>query len=103
MPGIAKSWEVSDDEKTVTFHLDPDAKWSDGKPITSADVKYSLEVLGGNGVLFTSYTDNVTAIETPDPETVVIKTSKPDAQDRRRPLHLHPARSTSGARSRSTT
>ncbi len=37
-------------------------------------------MLGDNGVLFTSYTDNVTSIETPDPETVVIKTSKPDAR-----------------------
>ncbi len=79
-PGIAKSWKVSDDEKTVTFKLDPDAKWSDGKPVTSADVKYSLQVLGDNGALFTSYTDNITSIETPDPETVVIKTSKPDAR-----------------------
>ena len=50
-PGIAKSWTVSDDKKTITFKLDPNAKWSDGKPITSADVKWSLDVLGDNGVL----------------------------------------------------
>jgi peptide/nickel transport system substrate-binding protein len=80
VPGIAESWDVSDDKKTVTFHLDPDAEWSDGKPITSADVKYSLEVLGGNGALFTSYTENVTKIETPDAKTVVVKTSRPDAR-----------------------
>ena len=79
-PGIARSWKVSDGGKTVTFKLDPDAKWSDGKPITSADVKYSLEVLGGNGALFTSYTNNVTSIETPDKDTVVVRTSKPDAR-----------------------
>jgi len=80
VPGIAESWEVSDDKKTVTFHLVPDAKWSDGKPITSADVKYSLEVLGGHGALFTSYTDNVTSIGTPDKSTVVIHTKRPDAR-----------------------
>jgi peptide/nickel transport system substrate-binding protein len=79
-PGIAESWDVSDDRKTVTFHLVKDAKWSDGKPITSADVKWSLEVLGGKGALFTSYTDNITKIETPDDETVVIHTKKPDAR-----------------------
>ncbi len=79
-PGIAKSWKVSNGGKTVTFKLDPNAKWSDGQPITSADVKYSLEVLGGNGALFTSYTDNVTSIETPNPYTVVINTRKPDAR-----------------------
>ena len=64
-------------------HLPPrprGAKWSDGKPITSADVKYSLEMLGSNGALFTSYTDNVTSIETPDAQTVVIKTKRPDAR-----------------------
>lgn len=79
-PGIAKSWQVSADKKTVTFHLDPTAKWSDGVPVTSADVKYSLEALGGHGALFTSYTRNITAIETPDPETVIVKTSKPDTR-----------------------
>jgi peptide/nickel transport system substrate-binding protein len=80
VPGIAESWDVSNDKKTVTFHLVPDAKWSDGKPITSADVKYSLETLGSQGALFTSYTDTVTSIQTPDAHTVVIKTSRPDAR-----------------------
>ncbi|MGZ8667716.1 MAG: ABC transporter substrate-binding protein, partial [Solirubrobacterales bacterium] len=78
--GIAESWKISDGGKTVTFKLDPDAVWSDGKPITSADVKYSLETLGGEGALFTGYTDNVTSIEAPDDETVVVKTSRPDAR-----------------------
>lgn len=78
-PGIAESWDVSEDGKTVTFNL-VDANWSDGKPITSADVKWSLEVLGDNGLLFSSYTNNVTAIRTPDPRTVVIETRKPDAR-----------------------
>jgi peptide/nickel transport system substrate-binding protein len=78
--GIVESWDVSPDRKTVTFHLVKDANWSDGEPITSKDVKYSLEVLGGKGALFTSYTDNVTSIQTPDPETVVIHTSEPDAR-----------------------
>jgi ABC-type transport system substrate-binding protein len=80
IPGIAKSWQVSDDKKTVTFKLDPDAKWSDGKPITSEDVKWSLEVLGDQGTLFTNYTSNVTRIDTPDPHTVVIHARRPDAR-----------------------
>jgi peptide/nickel transport system substrate-binding protein len=79
-PGLATSWDVSPDKKTVTFHLVKNAKWSDGQPITSKDVKYSLETLGGNGALFTSYTENVSSIETPDDNTVVIKTKKPDAR-----------------------
>ncbi len=80
VPGLAESWDISEDHKTVTFHLDPKAKWSDGVPVTSADVKWSLETLGGNGALFTSYTESITKIETPDPHTVVIHTSRPDTR-----------------------
>jgi peptide/nickel transport system substrate-binding protein len=78
-PGIAKSWKVSPDKKSVTFKL-IDAKWSDGVPITSADVKYSLDVLGTNGLIFSGYTSNVTKIDTPDAHTVVVHTSQPDAR-----------------------
>ena len=80
VPGIAESWDVSPDKKTVTFKLVEGAKWSDGKPITSKDVKYSLDKLGGNGLIFVGYTSNITSIETPDDQTVVIKTSQPDAR-----------------------
>jgi peptide/nickel transport system substrate-binding protein len=79
VPGIAESWEVSPDKKTVTFKL-IDAKWSDGQPITSKDVKYSLEVLGTDGLIFSGYTSNVTSVETPDDKTVVVHTSQPDAR-----------------------
>jgi peptide/nickel transport system substrate-binding protein len=79
-PGIAESWDISDDKKTVTFTLFDGLKWSDGEPLTSKDVKYSLDVLGGNGLLFTSYTENVTSVETPDPTTVIVKTKKPDTR-----------------------
>jgi peptide/nickel transport system substrate-binding protein len=79
-PGIAESWDLSDDKKTVTFHLQEGLKWSDGQPITSKDVKYSFEVLGGNGLLFTSYTDNVSSIETPDDATVIVHMKKPDTR-----------------------
>ncbi len=79
-PGVAESWEVSEDGKTITFTLAPDQKWSDGEPLTSADVKWSLETLGSEGDLFTSYTDNVKSIKAPDDETVVIETKQPDAR-----------------------
>jgi peptide/nickel transport system substrate-binding protein len=79
-PGIAESWDISKDKKAVTFHLLEDAKWSDGKPITSKDVKYSLETLGTNGLIFSGYTSNVTKVETPDEHTVVVHTDQPDAR-----------------------
>ena len=45
-PGIAESWDESEDGLTYTFHLRKDAKWSDGEPITAADFEYSWKRLG---------------------------------------------------------
>lgn len=44
-PGVAESWEVSDDGLTYTFHLNPDAKWSDGEQIKAQDFVYSWQRL----------------------------------------------------------
>lgn len=44
-PGIANRWEISEDKKQFTFHIDPRAKWSDGKPITAEDVVWSFEAV----------------------------------------------------------
>ena len=38
---LAQSWQVSPDQKTITFKLKPNLKWSDGKPLTSADVLWT--------------------------------------------------------------
>ncbi len=37
VPGVAERWEVSADGLGYTFHLRPDARWSDGQPVTAAD------------------------------------------------------------------
>ena len=44
-PGIAESWDESEDGLTYTFHLRKDAIWSDGEPITAADFEYSWKRL----------------------------------------------------------
>ena len=41
LPNAAKSWEFTEEGKTVTFHLKSDALWEDGKKVTSHDFKYS--------------------------------------------------------------
>jgi oligopeptide transport system substrate-binding protein len=41
VPGAASSWEVSDDKLVYTFHLRPEAKWSNGEPVTAHDFVYS--------------------------------------------------------------
>jgi ABC-type transport system substrate-binding protein len=43
MAGIAKSWDIKNDGKTFTFHLRNDVKFSNGKPVTANDFKYSFE------------------------------------------------------------
>lgn len=42
-PGLANRWTISDDQKVFTFEIDPAAKWSDGRPITAADVKWTFD------------------------------------------------------------
>ena len=42
VPGVAASWEVSADGLVYTFHLRPDARWSDGRALTAADFVGSL-------------------------------------------------------------
>lgn len=44
IPDLAKSWDISTDQLTWTFHLRKDAKWQDGQPVTAADVKFSYEL-----------------------------------------------------------
>ncbi len=44
-PGIANRWEVSEDKKQFTFHIDPRAHWSDGEPITAEDVAWSFNAV----------------------------------------------------------
>ena len=40
-PGAAQSWDISDDGTIYTFHLRPNAKWSDGTPVTADDFLFS--------------------------------------------------------------
>lgn len=46
IPGVAERWTISGDGLVYTFHLRPDAKWSNGDPVTAEDFRYSwLRVL----------------------------------------------------------
>ena len=81
-PALAKSWDTSDDGLTWTFHLRDAMLWSDGQPLTSADVAYTYNrvlterVAGGT---WASYLKNATSVTAPDPTTVVLQLSKPSA------------------------
>jgi peptide/nickel transport system substrate-binding protein len=43
-PRLAKSWLWADDSLSISFALDPRARWHDGRPVRAADVKYSFDV-----------------------------------------------------------
>ncbi len=42
-PGVARSWEVSEDGLTIAFHLNPQARWSNGDPMTAQDYVWSWQ------------------------------------------------------------
>jgi peptide/nickel transport system substrate-binding protein len=76
---LAEDWEVSDDATSFTFRLNPDATFASGNPVTSEDVKFSLERLKnvkGNPSYLVAGLDQV---ETPDPQTAVVHLTAPDA------------------------
>jgi peptide/nickel transport system substrate-binding protein len=79
MPELAKSWDISSDGLTYTFHLEK-ASFSDGQPVTSEDVKFSLTQASAKfGPHFTVPGGYISDIATPDAQTVVIKLSRPFA------------------------
>ncbi len=48
-PAVARSWEISEDATTYTFHFDPDARWSNGDRVTPEDFRFSIErILNAN-------------------------------------------------------
>lgn len=80
-PGIADSWETSDDGLEWTFHLNPDATWQDGEPVTSEDVRYTFQrILDEKQGLFIDYIKQIDEMETPDDQTIVFRTKEPSVQ-----------------------
>ncbi len=73
IPNLAESWEISEDAKTYTFHLRAGLKWNNGKPFTSADIAFAVDLLheptypGGAG--FVKNPKNPVTIEVVDDTT----------------------------------
>jgi len=78
-PGLAQSWEFKDGGKTVVFHL-RSAKFSDGSPVTAADVKFSLDRFKDPKVnnLLPFLATSIASISAPSPSTIVMKLKRPD-------------------------
>ena len=75
VPDLATSWETSSDGRSWTFNLNPDARFHNGEPVTSADVVVSLKRHGrpgGEASIAPLVRNNITSYETPDDNTVVL-------------------------------
>jgi peptide/nickel transport system substrate-binding protein len=93
---------ISTDGLTITWHLKPCLFWSDGQPLTSADVKFTWQVLvdKGNAVYTRAGYDQISSIDTPDATTAVLHfsalfppwqtlfTSGPNNQGNIQPMHI---------------
>ena len=81
---LAESIDVSDDRQTFTFKLRPEAEFSDGKPVTAADVVFSMETLRDKGrPNYKNSYSKISKVETPDDHTVIFHQ---EAGDRELPL-----------------
>jgi peptide/nickel transport system substrate-binding protein len=80
VPGLATSWESSDDGLTYTFQLRTDVKWHDGKSLTAEDVQFTFEkILDPQiGSRLNLYFQAVKEVLAPSPSTVVFKLKEPD-------------------------
>jgi peptide/nickel transport system substrate-binding protein len=68
---------ISADGRTITFHLRPGLQWSDGAPLTSADVAFSTDIINDPKTNISDRTgfDLITSVATPDAATVVFHIS----------------------------
>lgn len=71
---LAKSWTWAADSQSIAFHIDPAAKWQDGRPVRSQDVKFSYELYVDPAVHSFSASNfgGIDSISTPDSATAVV-------------------------------
>ena len=104
---LARSVEMPEDRSFVLFRLDPRARFSDGRPVTAEDVRFTFELLRQHGKPFhRSSLSQVKAVEIPDEWTIRFDLSGSD--DRELPLiigrlPIYPAHATDPSRFSGTT
>jgi peptide/nickel transport system substrate-binding protein len=78
---LAESWQVADDKKTITFKLKPGLQWADGKPLTSADILFTWQLISDENTHspYASDYQLVTKAEAPDARTFIVHYSQPFA------------------------
>lgn len=91
---LAQSWDVSPDQKTITFHLKPNLKWADGKPLTSDDALFTWQLVTDEKTRTPYGADYklVKKAEAPNPDTFKVTYAQPyaPALDSWSGLHILP-------------
>jgi oligopeptide transport system substrate-binding protein len=99
VPGAAESWDISPDQKTYTFHLRKDGRWSNGDPVTAQDFLFAWKrvfspVTGADYLTLMYLIDgaeeyaqamadhkdadfSMVAVRAPDPYTLVVRLKHP--------------------------
>ncbi len=80
LPDLAKSWDISADGLTYTFHLQEGVKFHDGTDFNADDVKFSLDRINAEGSLNAQKAlyASIDKVEVVDPATVKITLKHPD-------------------------
>ena len=80
VPGLASSWETSQDGKVMTFKLRPNLRFADGSPLTVDDVKWSLERAANKetGGEFQFLLASIEGVETQGTDSVILRLKHPD-------------------------
>ena len=80
IPDLATGYEVAEDGLSISISLQPLATWHDGTPVTSADVKYTIEqIVQTPEATASSLISAVESVDTPDEKTAVLVLSRPSA------------------------
>lgn len=94
-PYLARSWSISEDNRTITFFLRDDVKWHDGVPFTASDVAFSLNAIAhpdhpggvwtvvdrieGVGAVQRGEAENISGVQVLDDHTIAITYEVPYA------------------------
>ncbi len=72
--------EILDGTQVITYSINPDAVWSDGEPITSADFAYTAaQIRDGNDIFDKTGYDRIASVDEPDAKTAVVTLTSPYA------------------------
>ncbi len=80
IPELATHWAFGEDKKTMYFKLDPDARWSDGVPVTAWDYVYTLTFMRSEHIIAPWYNDyyskEIGSVVVYDDYTIGVKSTK---------------------------